>query len=87
MCLVAWSIATGAKFFLSTNVATCITVLEYFNFLLVFRRRAKLYPLDGSESTWGFGQLVPLLLIAIPLLSAFELFYGMYTNLPRFCII
>ena len=26
--------------------------------------------------TWGFGQLVPMLLIAIPLLTALEIFFG-----------
>jgi len=46
-------------------------------------RRSQLFPLDGSENTWGFGQLVPLLLIALPLLSTLEIFYGMFTNYPR----
>jgi hypothetical protein len=45
-------------------------------------RPSQLYLLDGSENTWGFGQLVPLFLIAIPLLSTLELFYGMFTNSP-----
>ena len=30
----------------------------------------------GSQSTWGFGQLVPMFLISLPILTALEIYYG-----------
>ena len=32
----------------------------------------------GSQSSWGFGQLVPMFLISLPILTAFEIFYGTF---------
>ncbi len=29
-----------------------------------------------EESSWGFGQIVPLLLLALPLVTMSEAFYG-----------
>lgn len=31
----------------------------------------------GTQSSWGFGQLVPIFLISLPFLTAFEIFHGM----------
>ena len=31
----------------------------------------------GAQSSWGFGQLVPVFLISLPILTALEIFYGM----------
>jgi hypothetical protein len=87
VCLATWVVATGAKFLFIHQCGYIYYVFGIIELFLGLLKRAKLYPLDGSESTWGFGQLVPLLLIAIPLLSTFELFYGMYPNFPRFCTI
>lgn len=35
----------------------------------------------GDEDKWGFGQLVPLLLIGLPVLSIMDNFYGQYDKL------
>jgi hypothetical protein len=87
VCAVAAVIAILTKFLVIDQAGYMYYGYGFSQLFSSLSIRAKLYPLDGSESTWGFGQLVPLLLIAIPLLSTFELFYGMYPNPPRFCII
>ena len=87
VCLVAVFIAIYTRYLVIDHGGYLYYGFGIFRIFSSLSIRAKLYPLDGSESTWGFGQLVPLLLIAIPLLSTFELFYGMYPNFPRFCVI
>ncbi|KAK5989398.1 hypothetical protein PT974_10917 [Cladobotryum mycophilum] len=32
--------------------------------------------MQGSENEWGFGQLLPLLLLVLPMLSAIEIYFG-----------
>jgi len=44
------------------------------------RAYARTY-MEGDEDKWGFGQLVPLLLIGLPVLSIMDNFYGQYHKL------
>lgn len=44
------------------------------------RAYAKKY-MEGNEDTWGFGQLVPLFLLALPLLSIVDNYYGRCNSL------
>jgi len=32
--------------------------------------------MDGSENDWGFGQLLPLLSLILPVFAAWEIIYG-----------
>ena len=38
---------------------------------------------DGSEEGWGFGQILALLMMALPLLSAIEVFFGTFESKAR----
>ncbi|KAK4169996.1 hypothetical protein QBC43DRAFT_40031 [Cladorrhinum sp. PSN259] len=40
------------------------------------RIEARLYYLEGNEDKWGFGQILPLLLLALPLFQSFETYFG-----------
>ena len=44
--------------------------------LSVTQRFPRSNPVRGSENAWGFGQLLALFLITLPLLSAMEIFFG-----------
>lgn len=45
-----------------------------------YRETAKYRGLKGDEDTWGFGQILPMLLLALPVFQILEIFYG--RNLP-----
>ena len=36
-----------------------------------------------KENTWGFGQLIPVILLALPILSIGESYYGKQTQCAR----
>ena len=38
--------------------------------------------LQGAENTWGFGQAVPVIMLALPLFNVLEIYYGMYCKVP-----
>ena len=40
------------------------------------RRNVPVAGLSGNENTMGFGQLVPLFLMALPVLAAGEIYFG-----------
>jgi hypothetical protein len=44
--------------------------------LLTLRNGAAENGMEGDESDWGFGQLLPLLLLILPVLAAWEIIYG-----------
>ena len=37
----------------------------------------------GNEKEWGFGQLLPVLVLALPFLNIVELFSGVFSTIPR----
>lgn len=43
-----------------------------------------LYPIDGDEAAWSFGQTLPLLFLSLPFLTALEVFSG--TLFSYFCL-
>jgi hypothetical protein len=43
-----------------------------------------LYPIDGDETAWSFGQTLPLLFLSLPFLTALEVFGGMLFS--YFCL-
>ena len=34
---------------------------------------------SSDQSAWGFGQMIPLFLIFLPILTAIEIFYGTFS--------
>ena len=52
--------------------------------LLVFTARAKApSQIRKDENSWGFGQIIPLLLLILPLIAVLEAFYGSCNNLYK----
>src|SRR5271170_7069761 len=49
---------------------------------LLFFTRATAHQIIGNhaENIWGFGQILPLLLLLLPLLQGLEIFYGIHRN-------
>ena len=39
---------------------------------------------SSDENTWGFGQVFPVILLALPMLSIAESFYGRGTSFARY---
>jgi hypothetical protein len=75
-CIVVAFAADFVKFFFMDQCGYLYYIVGILQLFYDRWRRDQLFPLDGSENTWGFGQLVPILLIVIPLLSTVKLFYG-----------
>ncbi len=46
------------------------------------RSTAREYYLTGSEDTWGFGQIMPMLLLALPVFAAVEVVFGKSQTRP-----
>jgi hypothetical protein len=55
VCLVAVFVANATKFLFIDQCGYLYYGLGIFQLFYGFSIRAQLYPLDGSESTWGFG--------------------------------
>jgi len=75
-CIVVAFAADFVKFFFMDQCGYLYYIVGILQLFYDRWRRDQLFPLDGSENTWGFGQLVPILLIVIPHLSTVKLFYG-----------
>jgi hypothetical protein len=41
--------------------------------------------IEGSEREWGFGQFLPVLLLALPLFAGWESFWGNISSFPTHC--
>ena len=73
-------------FYLITSSAWSVLVMQTFWFaygnwgVWADRAYARTY-MEGDEDKWGFGQLVPLLLIGLPLLSIMDNYYGWWNKL------
>ena len=70
-------------FYIITSSAWSVLAIQTFWFAYgnwgVWSDRAYAWTyMEGDEDKWGFGQLVPLLLIGLPLLSIVDNYYGRY---------
>ena len=83
--------ATLKKYFRTTKTAFDLGLDLFwlaFWVLRVFSDRAQINAYKDTSrtsfQTWGFGQLVPLFLIALPFLTALEIFCGTYCRVTKF---
>lgn len=89
--LLAWLVINFFTFFLFLLTFT-VSEIIYSVLIDIFRIYASLlwgtillfrfkwgasdHGMDGSENDWGFGQLLPLLLLILPIVAAWEVVYG-----------
>jgi len=55
--------------------------------LYMVKSSAPFHGRSGDESTWGFGQILPTLLLILPLFAVLELYFGIHiVSLLKFLI-
>jgi hypothetical protein len=59
-----------------------IYLIQATNSVAWARNRAQINGRKGSEDTWGFGQILPMLLLALPTLAFIEALFCKYLTLP-----
>ena len=79
-CSLGWLLLKLWDLLRSAILCTIFNIIWFaFGVFSMFSDRAhgrRLMAPDESENVWGFGQILPLLLVALPIISAIETFYG-----------